>query len=51
LYIADGHFRIFAQEQLIDVDDGIMIGFDTWAEALEEFLRIYNNGGTRSVPL
>ena len=46
---ADCHLSIFAQEQLDGVDDGVAIGFDDWHEALDEFLRIHNNGGTRSV--
>jgi len=46
---ADSDLSIFAQEQTVDVDGGTMIGFDTWDEALKEFMRVYNNGGTRSV--
>jgi hypothetical protein len=43
---ADSYLSIFAQEQTVDFDGGTMIGFDTWAEALKEFMRVYNNGGT-----
>ena len=40
--IADCHLSIFVQEQLDGVDGRVVIRFDDWHEALDEFLRIHN---------